>query len=462
MSSRLETFLVSRTPVIVLLLIAVVERCAWAWKRGLEGGAGEAHRVALALASGRGFADAYFVGSGPTAHLMPTTPLLAGGVHALLGAGSPMAEIVLQALACIEFVAGYLLLFVMAGKLGIPWFSRLSALALLCLFPVFMGQESLDFRYWEGGLAVACAVYMLNQILFHDAARILPSLSQQIGFATLLALTFFISPALGTALVICAVVLALRHWPWSVRIGTGAIAGIALAAMLAPWVIRNDLVMRKPILLRSNAALEMSIANNNASLGNDHKAAFNNSMAAVHPAVGQEAAADLRRLGEIAYMAKLSSQVSGWIAANPTAFAHLAGRHIRQMVIAEPFQFEIGSGAFSKIRSSIYSIVAILSIIGIGLGIKSRRRGYGYVAIIIATVIMTYAPFQPMARYLYLIYGFLVFAALDAIGRAAVHVGIVRPRSDAGLLLGLRLNHSQKASAVAMATPERKLAASLS
>ena len=30
------------------------------------------------------------------------------------------------------------------------------------------------------------------------------------------------------------------------------------------------------------------------------------------------------------------------------------------------------------------------------------------------------------------------------------------------LLLGLRLNHSQKASAVAMATPDRKLAASLS
>ena len=419
---------------IALFLIAVVERCAWAWKRGLENGAGEAHRVALALASGRGFADSYFVGSGPTAHLMPTTPLLAGGVHVLLGAGSPMAEIVLQALACIEMVAGYLLLFVMARKLGIPRFSRLSALTLLCLFPVFMGQESLDFRYWEGGLAVACAVYTLNQILFYDVAGIPPSLSQQIGFATLLALTFFISPALGTALVICAVVLALRHWPWSVRISTGAIAGIALAVLLTPWVIRNDLIMHKPILLRSNAALEMSIANNDASLGNDHKAAFNNSMVAVHPAVGQAAAAELRRVGEIAYMAKVSSRVSGWIAANPAGFAHLAGRHMRQMVIAEPFQFEIGSGAFSGIRSLVYSIVAILGIVGIGLGITSARRGYGYVAIIIATVIMTYVPFQPMARYLYLIYGFLVFAAFDAIGRAAVHVGIVRPQCDAELL----------------------------
>ena len=434
MSGRLKTFLAGRTPVVFLLLIAVVERCVWAWKRGLGNGAGEAHRVALALASGRGFADPYFVGSGPTAHLMPTTPLLAGGVHALLGAGSPMAEIALQALACLEMVAGYLLLFVMGGKLGIPRPIRLCALALLCLVPVFMGQESLDFRYWEGGLAVVCAVYTLNQILFYETAGIPPSLSQKIGFATLLALTFFVSPALGTALVICATVLALRHWPWSVRISTGAIAGIALAMLLTPWVIRNDLVLHKPILLRSNAALEMAIANNDASLTDDHKAAFNNSMADVHPAVGQAAAADLRRVGEIAYMAKVSNRVSSWIAANQTGFINLAGRHIRQMVIAEPFQFEIGSGAFSKIRSLVYSIVAILGVVGIGLGIISARRGYGYVAIIIATVILTYAPFQPMARYLYLIYGFLVFAAFDAIGRAAVHFGIVRPRSNAGLL----------------------------
>lgn len=348
-----------------------------------------------------------------------------------------MAEIVLQMLACLEMIVGYLLLFEMAGRLGISWFSRLGALALLCVIPIFMGQESLDFRYWEGGLAVVCAAFTLSMILSLDKAVTSPSLLQQIGFGSSLALTFFISPALGAGLALCAIVLALRRWPWSVRLRTGAIAGIILAVLLVPWIMRNDRMLGKPILLRSNAALEMAIANNDVSLGTNHKAAFESSMATFHPAVGEVAAARLRRVGEIAYMREISGRVSNWISNNRVGFAHLAGRHVRQMVIAEPFQFEIGSGTFSSIRSFIYSVIAVLGIVGITLGTRSDRHGYIYVLIIVATVILTYAPFQPMARYLYLIYGFLAFAAFDAIGRAILHLGIVRPQRDAGLLFGI-------------------------
>ncbi|WP_156460742.1 hypothetical protein [Sphingomonas sp. Leaf339] len=422
----LESFLRGRKIIVILLAIAFIERVGWAWKRGMGSGAGEANNVALALSSGRGFADPYFVDSGPTAHLMPTTPLLAGGVHALLGTGSPAAEIVLQMLACLEMIAGYLLLFLLAGRLGVPWLSRLGALVLLCVCPLFMGQESLDFRYWEGGLAVVCAVLTLNMILTLDAATTAPSSQQQISFAALLAMSFFISPAFGAGLVLCAIVLALRRWSWAIRFRTGAIAGVILAILLVPWTIRNDRMLGKPIVLRSNAALEMAIANNDASLGADHKAAFNRSITAFHPAVGEAAAARLRQVGEIAYMAETSKQVSKWIAKNQAGFIRLAGRHVRQMVIAEPFQFEIGIGAFSGIRSVVYSVLAVLGIAGIALGVRSARHGYEYVGIVVATVILTYAPFQPMARYLYLIYGILTVAAFDAVGRSAVRVGIFR------------------------------------
>ncbi|MFL6788142.1 MAG: hypothetical protein ACJ8FC_05730, partial [Sphingomicrobium sp.] len=70
-------------PLILLLLSGgLILRLFWVDR--LLGGpgvfqhAGEATLIAQALADGRGFADAYFPGSGPTAHLSPAVPLIPG------------------------------------------------------------------------------------------------------------------------------------------------------------------------------------------------------------------------------------------------------------------------------------------------------------------------------------------------------------------------------------------------
>lgn len=395
-----------------LLVVAVLERLAWAAKRGWITSAGEATNVALALAQGRGFADPYSYQSGPTAHLMPTTPLLAGGVYRLVGP-NVAAEIVLQAIACAEMIAGYLLLYALFARLGTPLLARLGALAAMCLVPIFMGQESLDFRYWEGGLAVVLAATCLIVIVDLDAQAAQPSRGQSGGLALLFAATFFTSPSLGLGIAACSVILLLRKPRWRGRIWMGAAAAVALALVLAPWVVRNDLVLGKPILLRSNMGLELTLANNDLQVTAPHKVAFDRTMGAIHPSAAGPGRERMKQIGEVAYMAELQRTTTAWITAHPAAFATLCLRHLRQMFFPDAFQFEIGSGSFSGFRAVWYAVVSALGLVAIVRRVRQGRVGYGYVGLTIVIVVATYVPFQPMARYLYLNYGLLLFAAAD-------------------------------------------------
>ncbi len=402
---------VQRMIITLLLLIAVLERFGWAVKRGWDGQAGEATNVAVAIATGRGFADPYSFPSGPTAHLMPTTPVIAGAAYRLLGVRSLAAEVALQIVASAEMIIGYLLLFALFGRLGSSFPARLLALTIMCLIPVFMGQESLDFRYWEGGLAVLLMTASLIQVLDLEKQTQQPSYQQILMTSLLFALTFFTSPQLGIGVGVCCLIVLIRKGDWRHRLGMAGIAVAALCLVLAPWVIRNDIVMGKPILLRSNAGLELAIANNDHQVSMPHKLAFTESMAAIHPMSSSDARSSIKSKGEVKFMNTLSTSTTLWIENHPIQFAQLCARHLRQMFIPDAYQFEIGSGAYSDMRATLYSFIGVCGLIGIAFAILRKQYGYIYVAVIVATVALTYLPFQPMARYLYLSYGLLTFCA---------------------------------------------------
>lgn len=413
-----------RATVAMLLLVAVIIRFAWAAKRGWVSSAGEATNVAMALAKGRGFADAYFVGSGPTAHLLPTTPLLAGFFNWLIGPGVA-CEIALQSMASAEMVIGFLLVYKLFGRLDASPLVRLVGLAILCLFPVFLGQESLDFRYWEGGVAVILATSCLIFIIDMDRQQVRPERRQIAALSLLFAVTFFTSPSIGLAIGACSLLLLFRKPAWRGRIGMGLTATAALFIVLTPWVVRNELSLHKPILLRSNMPLEFALANNDRQLKDASKQAFDDSMVAVHPTAGGPGQARMRTVGEVAYMAELSRANNRWIAQHPGPFAALCARHLRQMFFPDAFQFEIGSGSFSALRAAWYSIVSAFGLAGIAFGIWRRRPGYMYLGIVVAVVALTYVPFQPMARYLYLNYALLMYCALGVVAtftRAATDI----------------------------------------
>jgi hypothetical protein len=418
-----------RATVATLLLAALIIRFAWAAKRGWVSSAGEATNVAMALAKGRGFADAYFVGSGPTAHLMPTTPLLAGFLNWLIGPGV-VCEIALQLIASAEMMVGFLLLYKLFGRLNAAPLIRLAGLAILCLFPVFLGQESLDFRYWEGGVAVILATSCLIFIVDLDQQQVQPKRRQITVLSFLFAVTFFASPSIGLAIGACSLLLLYKNPAWRGRVGMGLAAAAALSILLTPWVVRNERSLGKPIVLRSNMPLELALANNERQFRDANKQAFDDSMVAVHPTAAGRGQARVRAVGEVAYMAELSRANNRWIAQHPGQFAALSARHLRQMFFPSAFQFEIGSGSFSAFRAAWYSIVSAFGVAAIAFGIWRRQPGYMYLGIVVAVVALTYVPFQPMARYLYLNYGLLLYCALSWVATLARAATGIRERNQ--------------------------------
>ena len=117
------------------MLLGAAERMAWNLLRPDLGGEGEAMNVALAVADGRGFADAYQLGQGPTAHLLPISPGIAGVVYFLFGPQSKLAEFVLSLWAIGLAIGTYALLYRAFGHLDVPRRLRLVGLAMGCLAP---------------------------------------------------------------------------------------------------------------------------------------------------------------------------------------------------------------------------------------------------------------------------------------------------------------------------------------
>ncbi|WP_097064132.1 hypothetical protein [Sphingomonas guangdongensis] len=134
-------------------------------------------------------------------------------------------------------------------------------------------------------------------------------------------------------------------------------------------------------------------------------------MEQIHPQRGERGGDRVRAIGEVAYMAELSHSVRTWIATHPAAFAWLCFRHIRQMIAPEPFQFELGSGSAAAPRSIIFSVLSVIGLLTLFALSFQRWPGWIYPTIVLVTLIASYAPFQPMARYLYLTYGLVTYAA---------------------------------------------------
>lgn len=377
--------------------------------------AGEAQNVAIALASGRGFSDAYFAGSGPTAHLMPTTPAVAGGVFSLLGANSPLSEIVLQILAFGEIFGAFSLLYLAFARLGLPRWSAAGAFCFLCLVPLFLGQETLDFRYWEGGLAL-----LLQACLFLWATGPTPFRGRA-GVAIPAALasgTFIVSPQVGLASGGIVLFTAIHHGQLQRAMAAGFLSALMVACILGPWALRNEKMLGSPIPLRSNVWLELSLANNPAALNDE--AAMRSEIARIHPSNSLKARADYQRMGEVAYFKSLERRTKAWIRAHPGTFLQLMVRHVRQMVLPSTWEFAIGGGIAARERAIIYGIVAVAGLIGILLGTMFLNRLFVLPLIHIAVLILFYAPFQPVQRYLYLNFAVFTYSAAIVAGVAAI------------------------------------------
>jgi hypothetical protein len=411
-SMQLPGRLSTRAVVILLVLVGVAEPALWAALRPTSGAVGEAPNVAISLAQGRGLADAYVPGQGPTAHLLPISPAIAGGIYAAFGVRSPVAEFLLTCWSIGLTIGTYLLLFRAFERLGSSRVSRLTALAFACIAPTYISQEAVDFRIWEGALAAfLCALFL--DLLLRMQAREVWDWRSIAGMCLLGALAFFVNPVVGVGVYACAAVACWSRLSVTRVAATSVLATCALALFVVPWALRNKAVLGTPVLLRSNSGVELALANYPGALDPiDPVERFWQRYAQIHPT---RHFADLQKAGgEVAYSALLGRSTWQWIDANPGMTLKLALLHLRQTFAPQEWEFRVvGAAAGHTVRALLASLAGILGLVGIGRALLMRRPYWVYPALMVMLPALCLSLFQPIARYTYLFYPLLVFSAAD-------------------------------------------------
>lgn len=388
--------------------------------------AAEASTVALSVATHGSIANAYFPGQGPTAHLMPINPLISGFLMWLWGPGTTGADASLLIWSLAQTACGYLLVAWLFRRLGADRTTMRWGLALLMLLTPFVPQETIDFRYWEGASALCLGALNLLLIARLDAAPIIGRRTIA-AIALLSAAAFFVSPPIGLAVDCCWAVFALRRLPRRQSALVALASAAALAAFVTPWAIRNASVLGTPVLLRSDAGLELAIGFYPGAIDErpDPAHAFAARLSAIHP-MGNKALRPIimRRGGEVAYSRQVGAAAAHWIAAHPVQAARLWGRHLRRFFFPEPWQFYFSEWEGMRgARSTAVCLVVLFGLVGLILGLIERRRGFGLIALYVLVIALPYALVPPVPRYSFLVYPFFAFLAVEAVRRLVVVIG---------------------------------------
>ena len=271
----------------------------------------ETVRVALSLVRSGEYADPFkSAPTGPTAHVSPGFPILAA---ALLAFSGPRWGFALQLAAMLAVSATVSLLPRLARSLGLGWWSGVAAGAF---WVVAMPPLYPHFEAPYAALLFVLATLGLLSFLARPLKRQACLLGALVG-AALLTLPTGLPPLL----VYLAV--ALR------RAGRIAVlAALVAAASVAPWMIRNRLVLGSWVPLRSNLGLELAVSNNDCAKPGLMQNLESGCSTTLHPYLNRREAFQLRQMGEVAYNRMKMKEAFRWIRSHPSAFLKLTAQRI--------------------------------------------------------------------------------------------------------------------------------------
>jgi hypothetical protein len=281
----------------------------------------ENERVGRALARGQGWADAFGPGTGPTAHLAPLYPLLLSGLYRLVGTSETAAGRWTQCGLSIALATlALLLLPALARKLGLSvaagWAAALAGAGLPpSAWPEITGSHE--------QVAATLALLGLLWVFTGVQRRGWSGRGTLLRAGLLVGLTGLLAPNLLLLPVLFFLVEWLRG---SGRRGRIVRGGLILATIglvcVAPWLVRNSLVMGGFVPIRSNFGLELAVGNRPEADGFTYAAGFH----LMHPFASLDEQARLLQVGELAYMREKQGQALQWIADHPGRFAVLTLR----------------------------------------------------------------------------------------------------------------------------------------
>lgn len=285
----------------------------------------ELERTALSIARQGIYGNPYAIPTGPTAHVSPGYTVILAGIFRLFGSGTS-GEIVKQALACAISSAGYALVPLAAGALRLSRTVGVVASLVCIAFPAKpLVQMDGDWETPYTGLFISLC--LLLAVIFWRATS--PSLRA----AALRGVTW------GLALLFASVLLPVfvsfqvaGAWFHRKQIGTYlrpiAVEVVIALGCLSPWIIRNLVVLGKPIATRSNLGIELRVSNNDEAVADQRENYIRGVYALYHPLLNAGEAAKVRDQGEVAYNSAAQKKTEAWIKNHPKRFAELTASRI--------------------------------------------------------------------------------------------------------------------------------------
>jgi hypothetical protein len=258
----------------------------------------------------------------------------------------------------------------------------------------------------------------VNKCVSHPLTCSDPSIERRgIVFVGIIsAFTLFVNPLLGVSCLAVVAILFLSRG-WNAKNAKCALAfglswAVPLTFLLGIWAHRNYVELGSAVLLRSNAGLELALANHQGALeGNDPSKVFLDRLQEIDPVYDGAFDAMKAAGGEVQYFHMLGEETNAWITTHPIAFTKLLFRHLREQFAPEPWQFAVfGSGKLSGAKSAIASIVGVGGLASLlWLSWKRNKPAIYCLAFVVPCALLT-SPFQPVPQYTYLLYPILLFS----------------------------------------------------
>lgn len=403
---------------IVLLLAGAALRIGWLiLVDDLHFYTSESHHIAIALATKGQYADAFGAGTGPTAHLAPTTPLISALAYRLFGV-TKLATVLLSLQAIAVVTASCFVAFRVFGLLGAALPAQLAGLAIVLLLPLQFSLEVREFRGWEGGIAALLIGLMLIQVLKADRDR-------EIGNRKLIILGLsvgaigIINPASGFAAAGMAGILLIRRVGWTRWSLPVAAAAVVVTAVTVPWALYNQYNLGSPILTRSSLGLSLAFVYNDAQLTESRQDAYNHRFYVISPQHNAQARADYIRLGDVEFNRRLEQRARAWMAEHPATVLRIRLENLRDYYLPPAWFFSRFGGVPHGAGVRVWLIWAssIFGLLSLAVLIARRHWQYLYVLAAVTLPAVPYIFIYPLLRYRYMVSTLLFMLACDGAWR---------------------------------------------
>jgi hypothetical protein len=321
--------------------------------------------IASSIASGRGFASPLCDGGGLTAYEPPVYAYFLAGIFKLWGVFSYKSSVAI-ALSNAPFTAVIAALIYRIGQstFGLRT-ARLAAWlwAVLPLFAVLILHTGWStFAIWDTWLsAMLVGFAILVSLRTAETGRLM----HWTVLAVIWAFMALTNPSLLSFLPVCLLWIAYQLRGQRRFLRGLLVFTVCLMALVAPWVVRNYLVFRRPVFIRDNFGLILYAGNypGSAGMALPERFAFFNPSERV----------DFYRLGEVDFDADRLRKAEAFIRNDPHAFVRLSVKRVFYFWSSPTTLADPGSHYALKVFVLLGSSV----VAWLGLGIALIRRIHG-------------------------------------------------------------------------------------